>query len=361
MGWYFHIMEQIFCVYFTGEWVIRFLAFKHKFNGLKDAWFVFDSCLVFLMVMETWVLVIVQSQTGGKSPLGNTAMLRLLRLLRLSRLMRMLRSLLRLSRLMRMLRSPPELMILIKGMMSAMRSVFYVAFCQMAVNTPTIGDTYFRNVAFGMYSLFIYATFLDDLSNLMDDLRNDKWPLVFLALVFICLASMTGMNMLVGVLCEVVASVAETEKQDMQQEVACDKMFGIAKKLDTNFNNKISYQEFQKIVENKDALKALSEVGVNPLGIVEFAELFFFEDDRPVELGFDSFMEMVLDLREDNKATVKDVLDLWRRIKDTTSQDIKGMQSQLTAMQNKIENKFSNLNSHAEKLMVLTQRLKAQQ
>merc|ERR1712232_1422773 len=261
MGWYFHIMEQIFCVYFTGEWVIRFLAFKHKFNGLKDAWFVFDSCLVFLMVMETWVLVIVQSQTGGKSPLGNTAMLRLLRLLRLSRLMRMLRS-------------PPELMILIKGMMSAMRSVFYVAFCQMAVNTPTIGDTYFRNVAFGMYSLFIYATFLDDLSNLMDDLRNDKWPLVFLALVFICLASMTVMNMLVGVLCEVVASVAETEKQDMLHEVACDKMFEIAKKLDTDFNNKISYREFQKIVENKDALTALSDVGVNPLGIVEFAELF---------------------------------------------------------------------------------------
>merc|ERR1712232_275587 len=360
MGWYFHIMEQIFCVYFTGEWVIRFLAFKHKFNGLKDAWFVFDSCLVFLMVMETWVLVIVQSQTGGKSPLGNTAMLRLLRLLRLSRLMRMLRSL-------------PELMILIKGMMSAMRSVFYVAciiillyvfsiaFCQMSVNTPTIGETYFRNVAFGMYSLFIYATFLDDLSNLMDDLRADKWPLVFLALVFICLASMTVMNMLVGVLCEVVASVAETEKQDMLQEVACDKMFEIAKKLDTDFNNKISYREFQKIVENKDALTALSDVGVNPLGIVEFAELFFFEDDRPVELPFDSFMEMVLDLREENKATVKDVLDLWRRIKDSTSQDVMGMQKQINTIQNKMEHKFSNLDNHANKLMNLTQKLKAQQ
>merc|ERR1712093_320083 len=104
-------------------------------------------------------------------------------------------------------------MILIKGMMSAMRSVFYamcllviityvfaIAFCQMSVNTPTIGETYFRNVGFGMYSLLIYATFLDDLSNLMDDLRADKWPLVFVALVFICLASMTVMNMLVGVL-----------------------------------------------------------------------------------------------------------------------------------------------------------------
>merc|ERR1712232_440249 len=348
--------EHFFCVYFTFEWIVRFASFKYKRNCIRDAWFVFDSTLVFLMVMETWVLVIIMAAAGnsGGSPLGNTAMLRLLRLLRLSRLMRMLRSL-------------PELMILIKGMMSAMRSVFYVggvllillyvfsiAFCQMAVNTPTIGDTYLRNVAFGMYSLFIYATFLDDL-------RNDKWPLVFLALVFICLASMTVMNMLVGVLCEVVASVAETEKQDMLQEVACDKMFEIAKKLDTDFNNKISYREFQKIVENKDALTALSDVGVNPLGIVEFAELFFFDDDRPVELPFDSFMEMVLDLREENKATVKDVLDLWRRIKDSTSQDVMGMQKQINTIQNKMEHKFSNLDNHANKLMNLTQKLKAQQ
>ena len=54
-------------------------------------------------------------------------------------------------------------MILVKGMMTAMKSVFYVmcllviltyvfaiAFTQLSVNTPTIGETYFANVAFGM-------------------------------------------------------------------------------------------------------------------------------------------------------------------------------------------------------------------
>jgi voltage-gated sodium channel len=359
--WYFQVMEQLFCIYFTWEWIVRFCAFKRKLNGLKDAWFVFDSCLVFLMVMETWVMVIILSVAGGKSPLGNTAMLRLLRLLRLSRLMRMLRSL-------------PELMILVKGMMSAMKSVFYVmcllviltyvfaiAFTQLSVDTPTIGETYFANVAFGMYSLLIYATFLDDLSNLMDDLRHDKWPLVFVALIFICLASMTVMNMLIGVLCEVVDAVAQTEKYEMLQTSSHEKLYQVAKRLDTNFNGKISYAEFQLIVEDKTALAAMTEVGVNPTGVVDFAELFFFEDDRPSELPFDAFMDMILSLREENKATVKDVLDLWRRIKDTAGKDIIDMQSKMNSIQKKMEEKFSNIDSKVNDLMGLTNQLKAKQ
>merc|ERR1719337_198610 len=112
---------------------------------------------------------------GGGSPVGGTSILRLFRLLRLSRLMRMLRSL-------------PELMILIKGMATAMKSVAYVmalliiltyvfaiAFTQLAVGTPTIGDDYFANIAHSMYSLIIYATFLDDLSAFTDALRFELW------------------------------------------------------------------------------------------------------------------------------------------------------------------------------------------
>merc|ERR1719265_578007 len=95
-GTFFQFMEHAFCTYFTFEWVMRFLSFKVKRNGFKDGWFVFDSLLVFMMVMETWVLLVVMTASGssGGSPLGgNTSILRLFRLLRLSRLVRMLRSL----------------------------------------------------------------------------------------------------------------------------------------------------------------------------------------------------------------------------------------------------------------------------
>merc|ERR1719335_2181388 len=111
--------------------------------------------------METWVLLIVMAAAGGAPSMGGTSILRLFRLLRLSRLMRMLKSL-------------PELMILIKGMVTAMKSVCYVmgllviityvfaiAFTQLSAGTD-YGVDYFDNVALSMYSLLIYGTFLDD-------------------------------------------------------------------------------------------------------------------------------------------------------------------------------------------------------
>jgi voltage-gated sodium channel len=360
--WYFFLCEQFFCVYFTGEIVIRFLAFNGKKHCFKDAWFMFDSVLVALMVTETWILLVLLNFTGGKSPLGNTAMLRLLRLLRLSRLVRMLRSL-------------PELMILIKGMVAAMRSVSYVigllililyvfsiAFTQLSQTelqeTAELGPTFFPSVAHGMYSLLIYAVFLDDLSDFMNALRRDKWPLVFVALVFICLASMTVMNMLVGVLCEVVDAVAKTEKEEMRYERVIGKLREIAIGIDTNDDQKISYGEFESIMQNEKALKALDEVGVSAAALIDFSDHVFFDKDEkePIKLDFPQFMEVVMDLRNDNVATVKAMLDLWRKIKDSTGQEIKEVVSQATRVQRTIEDRFSSLNGQVDELHALTQK-----
>merc|ERR1712232_81509 len=237
--------------------------------------------------------------------------------------------------------------------------VFAIAFTQLSVDTPNLGPVYFANVGLAMYSLIIYATFLDDLSNMMDDMRNDKWPLVFIALVFICLASMTLMNMLIGVLCEVVDQVAAEEKDDMMQENTRERMSAIAKNLDTNFNGKISYEEFQKILDNKVALQVMEEVGVNPAGIVEFSEMFFFDEDGAKELGFEEFMDMMLDLRQDNKANTKDVLDLWRRIKESSCNDIDDIEKLTTNFQNMIEDRFSQMTKTTTELMNLTDSLKS--
>ena len=49
----FAIMENLFCTYFSFEWVVRFGAFRRKRDSLQDAWFVFDSMLLVLMISET--------------------------------------------------------------------------------------------------------------------------------------------------------------------------------------------------------------------------------------------------------------------------------------------------------------------
>merc|ERR1719331_1651214 len=100
-------------------------------------------------------------------------------------------------------------------------------------------------------------------------------------------------------------------------QTVSEKMHGIISKLDTNSNGFISFKEFRLILEIPEALKALEEVGVDPAGVVDFAELMFFEDsgpNRPRELPFAPFMELILDLRCSNLATVKDIRYTWRQM-----------------------------------------------
>merc|ERR1719498_2193134 len=84
--------------------------------------------------------------------------------------------------------------------------------------------------------------------------------------------------------------------------------------LDTDYNGKISHKEFTSILNIPDALMALQDVGVDPAGLVDFADLFFLEDGEYIELEFGRFMEMVLDLRGSNNATVKDIMNLWSQV-----------------------------------------------
>jgi hypothetical protein len=254
-------------------------------------------------------------------------------------------------------------MILIKGMLTAMKSVVYVlcllvlityvfaiAFTQLSVGTPTIGEDYFANVAHSMYSLIIYATLLDNLSAFMDGLRYEMWPLLVLAIIFIALAALTVMNMLIGVLCEVVQAVADTERASIQIEAAKEQMLAVVESLDINENKHISYKEFIKIVEKPEALQALEEVDVSAVGLIDFAELFFFDNGEPIELTFEEFMENVLNLQASNNATVKDMFDLWKRMKTSTNMDINGMKTTIKVLSDRFDEQFSKMQERTNKV-----------
>jgi len=89
----FQIAEHFFCAYFSFEWAVRLMAFRRKRDSLTDAWFIFDSALVSLMVLETWIFSIAalimsaasDSPQGG-TPGGNLSFLKIVRLLRLTRM-----------------------------------------------------------------------------------------------------------------------------------------------------------------------------------------------------------------------------------------------------------------------------------
>merc|ERR1719414_2107852 len=103
-----------------------------------------------MMVLETWVMTTIMLFSGNSDSgnLGNASILRMARLMRLSRMARMAR----------LFRAMPELLIMVKGMVSATRSVFFtlcllaillyifaIAFTQLLEDTPS-GLQYFPHV-----------------------------------------------------------------------------------------------------------------------------------------------------------------------------------------------------------------------
>jgi uncharacterized membrane protein (GlpM family) len=200
------------------------------------------------------------------------------------------------------------------GLLMLVDYVFAIAMVQLSSETE-MGDEFFRSVPLAMYSLIIYGTFLDDLSYFADRVKAESTVCLVLGSIFVILASLTVMNMLIGVLCEVISAVAEEEREGMMVEKVHEKFGSIIKALDTNEDDRISWTEFRSIIVMPRAHDALESVGVDPLGMIDFAQDYFFEEDgAEKKLTFDQFMDMVLDLRGAQEATLKDVMLLGRNV-----------------------------------------------
>merc|ERR1712232_908534 len=167
-----------------------------------------------------------------------TWILQLAKLLRLVRVMRMAR----------LMRAAPELMIMIKGILASVKSVlttlflllcvhyaFGLAFCYVSKNTAlAASSSLFPNVAASMYNLMFYGVLsLDFAQDVASKIyHNLGAQYAFFYYLFILVAAFTVMNMMVGVLFEVVLAVTETEKERMALDSAREKLFSLMESLD---------------------------------------------------------------------------------------------------------------------------------
>lgn len=233
----------------------------------------------------------------------------------------------------------PELMVLIKGMVSASRVVFFtmfllliciyvfaIVFRQLTDDTEA-GHMYFSSILGSMYTLFLHGALLDELGDMCTHLAASD-PAVFVVfLIFICIAALLLMNMLVGVLCEVVSAVAARDKEERVVHFVKTSVGNLLKEMDMDSNNKISKEEFTHILENKRACATLMEVGVDPVGLVDFTDFIFDDGDgNEIELSFNEFIEVVLDKRKDRVAKVKDIMNVTSILR----QDMKKLKERVT-------------------------------
>jgi len=317
---HFQFMEYFFFGFFFLEWLIRFMAFKQKVNGFKDFWFSFDTFLVALMVLETLITPyalaapaaeesIVPRVTGNASHLtnvtrssnstpcggtevrtapGSSANLSQLSMLRMLRL-------LRLTRMVRLMRSVPELVALLSSMKIALRSVlsccallviFMYVFAIIFKSQMKPQGTYmvrkFSRVPDCMWTLLLSGTLLDSVTICANNIRKESLPMAVLFIIYVMLSAFTVLNMLVGLLCEVVNAVSEAEKEKALVSYVKGRLMGVLERLDEDGNGTISREEFDQLVMIPEAVETLETMGVDVPNLVSLADHLFQADEYEI-------------------------------------------------------------------------------
>lgn len=313
----FQVVENLFCIFFFVELIVRFGALSNWRYAL-ELQTAFDTVLVILMVLETWVVscaaLMFGWHEGGDMP--NVFILRLMRVVRLTRI----------TRLVRIMQSFPELFCLVKGLAAAVRSVTSFMLFQMVVmyifaiilrqlsDGTVMGEVYFSSVLESMLTLALSGALLDDISGVMHDVRSEDALSAIVLGIVVLLSAVTLMNMVIGVLCEVINAVAATEKEAQAVAFVKREICEALRKNDRDSDGKISHEEFRSVLKDARCVRALTRVGVDVEAMVDFSEFFFSSDECGQsfrkDLHFDDFMELVLKLRGDNTATVRDIVDL---------------------------------------------------
>merc|ERR1712129_215545 len=102
--------------------------------------------------------------------------------------------------------------------------------------------------------------------------------------VFAIISALTLMNMLVGVLCEIVSAIAVSEKEDLLTEKVHQTCCKVIKATDCNQTDMISFEEMKVLFESKDAQMAFKAAQVKIHDLVDVAEDFLHSDGKDGQL-----------------------------------------------------------------------------
>lgn len=301
---------------------------------MRDPWFVLDSFLVPLTVFDTWAMTVISLTSNVQH--DDAAFVRRSEIIRLFRILRLTR----LGRVVKLVRFFPELQILIKAIVTAFRAVFFALLLLLAshytlaiafhvtLQGQVVGTEMFGSVVASMQTLFVHCTLLDEVYQLVNELWKEKlWFHLVSVYCVMFINAITLMNILVGIVVEVISTVAMAERESVKVQWVSDIICQFMGDAD-----RIQRSELVAILCGQHAMSSLKLIGVDAETLMETVDACF-KDSRSAKSGleptmsFDEFVEVVLGLRGSNTATVKDVVELRKMIR--------GMQKVWFASKNK--------------------------
>eukprot|EP00746_Dinoflagellata_sp_MGD_P023148 gnl/MRDRNA2_/MRDRNA2_154221_c0_seq1.p1 gnl/MRDRNA2_/MRDRNA2_154221_c0~~gnl/MRDRNA2_/MRDRNA2_154221_c0_seq1.p1 ORF type:complete len:409 (-),score=67.24 gnl/MRDRNA2_/MRDRNA2_154221_c0_seq1:339-1433(-) len=272
------------------------------------------------------------------------------------------------------------------GLLVIILYVFGIIFKQQSDGNQVL-EKYFGTISVAMWNLLLSGTLLDNITIVLNDIAGEKWLLSALFLLFVLISSFTVLNMLIGVLCEVVSAVAQAEKEEMVVRFVKKQLLGVLMEIDEDNTGMISQDEFKEFVNHDKAQLAFQALGVDKENLLTLLDVIFAaeeelrmhsrihhndlvdevktsdETDDPnsripknrfsfgthaeiVQLSFGEIIEMILDLRSSKTAMVKDLVELRKFLGKNQEHILEGMGK--LEMNN--DSKFEELSMEQRKL-----------
>lgn len=313
---FFEIGESVFCACFLVELFIRVMAYKRTRHFFVDPdlwhWNVLDLVLVLMMVVDTWILTYA---IEGGAGLGAFSSFRLLRLLRLTKVLRLV----------------PELGMLVRSMVAAIRSVFSTCALGAGViyifsiiltqwvkrygskgkcvgpNESVCLQDYFGSISLSWLALFQILVF-DDTFELIRPIFKERFTMGCVLICYVLLVSFTILNMLIGIICDIVNEVSVDEKKKILKHHVED----IFLTMDIDDDGEVSREEF----EDSGVLQDLGRLGIEPQVAKNAFDIC--DSDRSGTLQAQEFTRMIFKcLHEPHSEDVMEVECRVDRLADT--------------------------------------------
>jgi len=160
--------------------------------------------------------------------------------------------------------------------------------------------------------------------------------LMFLFLVYIFMTSFLMLNMLIGVVCEMVSEVKNGEHELMAKVTLRGELYDIMDVYDEDGNGTLNQFEFERFVRNVEVMQALHKFDVDIRGFQSLSEMMFSNVSTggvQNALGFDEIMSLAVRLKGTGACRVEDIV----KLRDFTKLRLQGLEEHLVANQRILE------------------------
>jgi len=354
-------IDIFFIVGFLLDFVCRFGALQDKRQFLGTNWLMLDALVLVAMIVDFMLERL--SGAAGTSVLGVFRIFRIVRVVRFTMVLRYF----------------PEVVQLVDGMIGSFRAmcvailliavvvfVFGIGFSFAFVLdnglqdmvmvgidvAPGVVRSYrFDSVGGCMWHLLIDGLFMSGFGTILEDMRTSSVSLaVFLLFfLFVFTGALVLLNMIIGFQCDIAARVSESNRETNEVFFLVNRLTGILEGYDKQHDKKLSRDDFQVLLSDPELAICLDDFGTDISSLSVLAEQLFSEEQERMRISNEAYLTATRpDLSEleetrtvdsdcDGRLTFVEILQLALQLRGTNGATVTDVTSLREYMRNRMD------------------------